>query len=321
MVRVVSARLRSRAAFTLIELLVVIAIIAILIGLLLPAVQKVREAAARTQCANNLKQIGLACHNRNDTVGSLPYNGYRIAATNNGVANPNIAGSGSWAFQILPYLEQDNLYKSWTFDNATFPGTTTLHHVEVKSFRCPSRNRGRGFKTTGNDTNRSSGSVTDYAINTRINHPASNVWQTDNGSTNVAERRVSIQTILDGSSNTILIGEKALRMGKHADDSGSDWDETIVQGGWGGTGRNGTNNGTDSQAAQADPLNGFLLIRDTDANLSGKPVHNGRFGSAHSQSVLFLMADGSVRNLGMSVNPAGLCYALNPSDGQTIPLE
>src|SRR5262245_49019175 len=101
-------KLQKRRGFTLIELLVVIAIIAVLIGLLLPAVQKVREAANRTKCLNNLKQIGLALHNYHDATGKFP-TGARLSVDVGGIPT---GGTNLWV-ELLPYFEQDNLYNQW----------------------------------------------------------------------------------------------------------------------------------------------------------------------------------------------------------------
>jgi type II secretory pathway pseudopilin PulG len=312
----------------LIELLVVIAIIAILIGLLLPAVQKVREAAARMSSTNNLKQIGLAFHNHNDTVNRLPYNGWRNAAVNNGLANPTIQGSGSWGFQILPYIEQENAYRSWNFiSNGSHPGSTTLHHIKINTYICPGRNRGKGYKTTSTTAspfaNECSGPVTDYAINARVNNPGTNidtsvtpniVRHTNGGGTNTTDNWVKVQTIQDGSSNTALVGSKALRIPKHTDDNAADWDESIVEGGWGGTGRRGNKVTTNDQAG----VDSFLLIRDNPAN---NPTHNDCYGGPFPSGVLFLFGDGAVRSIGYSSAGANLRSLLNPSDGYTPNLE
>jgi len=141
--------------FTLIELLVVIAIIAILIGLLLPAVQKVREAAARMSSTNNLKQIGIASHSYHDANNRIALNG----------SNTTDYRDWCWAFVLLPYVEQDNVYKTITVNGNGSPNMPAqVQQTGIKTYLCPARSR-QPYSTTGGNSPGYNGPFTDYKQN------------------------------------------------------------------------------------------------------------------------------------------------------------
>jgi prepilin-type N-terminal cleavage/methylation domain-containing protein len=270
-------RVLSRRAFTLIELLVVIAIIAILIGLLLPAVQKVREAAARASCQNNLKQIGIAVHSYHDAKGRIPTGGTNNSPVINGTST-NVYWPDAWTavFQLLPYIEQGPMYNT-VYNN--FKGQTTVPGIQggIKIYMCPARgrnqysNNGAGSSVQGNPA--VGGPFTDYAINTN-NGAMGGTNDTTGATGNPSRVTMTVVTNLNGTSNTAYIGEKSIDPGMYTNTSSSGWDENIFEGGYGGIERS-TN----------------VLVRDS----VGNGGNNNYWGSPHTAGAQFVMLDGSVR--------------------------
>ncbi|HXG08962.1 MAG TPA: DUF1559 domain-containing protein [Gemmataceae bacterium] len=310
-----------RFGFTLIELLVVIAIIGILIALLLPAVQKVREAAARTQCANNLKQLGIAVHNFHSTQNALPPD--RIANT-----------WPTWAVLILPYIEQENVYRLWQVDRRYYEQTDAARMNLIKTYLCPSRRTSTGFSRNDRRTSPTvyphrAGALSDYAScqgtgnigGARANGAMiiSDAEAIDDGGDQVTgglarapagsriiswRSRLTFNSITDGTSNTFLFGEKHLRPAALRN-PGSNEDRSVFNGDRAAAYRRWAGRGTDGKQR---PL----------ASPGDTVLGNQRFGGPHPGVCQFVLCDGSVRPVRVAIDIDTLTRLAARNDGQPI---
>lgn len=319
--------LRKRSGFTLIELLVVIAIIAILIGLLLPAVQKIREAANRMSCSNNLKQLGLGLHGFHDVNNQFP----------KGASNSDADGSAwgsSWKVYILPYIEQDNLFNRWQhtassgYTNAN--NMTLVNNVTIKVYRCPSSVL-PATQLVQNNCNQMytsyvgiSGAHTDPSGSLSSSTAAGSI-----SSTGVLypNSNATFASMTDGSSNTMMVGEQSDHM--------RDANNQPILAGTNAIHNQGPHGWTMGAVSNARPpastdrsfncttirytINQRGLTNNCATGTCDNTGTNIPLSSSHTGGCMALMGDGSVKFLRSTITVATLSMLANSTDGGTLP--
>jgi prepilin-type N-terminal cleavage/methylation domain-containing protein/prepilin-type processing-associated H-X9-DG protein len=326
---------RSHSGFTLIELLVVIAIIAILIGLLLPAVQKVREAAARMACSNNLKQFGLAAHNYHSGYEKFPYGMYRVQ-------NPEFPPDPSMGLgptgqnprfalmlELLPYIEQEALQKRWNYydfnanrrdeNGIDFgPGWYFLKQP-VKTMWCPSQPFGDALSKPSTGPSGLYALSSYYAsAGTRgypraaTGRPALSQFRDGVFDQN---RRINVTGVADGTSNSLMFGER--HFFDPVFDSSPIVDDRIADWGWVWFGAQGDAFlGCNVKINFKLPANFDTLSPATQQLLFDDRIN--AFGSGHTGGANFCLADGSVRFIRDSISPITLLSLGTRAGGEVI---
>ena len=322
------SRARSRG-FTLIELLVVIAIIAILIALLLPAVQQAREAARRTQCKNNLKQIGLAMHNYHDTFDVLPY-GHR--GETDGITVTH--GRDCWFQRLLPYVEQAPLYNIYEADKAgwIFYTPQSIHGKVVPMFSCPSDPTNPGFGACGITTGFQGNYVvcSGTGVGTTIDAPTGIITVTDRdnsygdaGGLFGYQTRRGLRDCVDGTSNTLLASEGIIR----GNPSTGFWGE--LGGYWGGA-PHGSYSFSTAETPNTSVADRVYTCKATtypgvknfapceSGSTAGLPGRYNFARSYHTGGVQVVMVDGAVRFVSDNIDRQTWMKLGRRSDGLTL---
>jgi len=331
-----------RTGFTLVELLVVIAIIGILIGILLPAVQAVREAARRTDCMNNLRQIGLGCHNFESTFRSFPTAGGVVEQ----FAHPDeqekpIYGfeNASWMYQILPFIEQENLSKLRQGDQFGEVGfvRTALSETPVKTFSCPSRSNRFAILSDVYALGDYAGVMASHndpgwnGFEFRIDQPPREnefavVWTgilVKGGHVNISStpaavtkaKAINHSAITDGSSNTILIAEKSVAVDSYTITSQFPWPYWEVFGYY--VGADWPHMRQFGAATDGSPRGVRSVLQDNTNRQTIGFLDEQGFGSPHPGQFSSVAGDGSTRMLSINADLLLLDSLGKRADGST----
>ncbi|WP_315861173.1 DUF1559 domain-containing protein [Anatilimnocola floriformis] len=339
---------RSNQGFTLVELLVVIAIIGVLVALLLPAVQAAREAARRSSCSNNMKQLGLAAHNFHDTYGNRFMPGSANDMNEFGTSATTGWGS-SWMVYMLPYVEQANVYNKWQFVSSSgytnANNAAAVNDLKIKVYRCPSSAVPEFFTSGGAAARKmivSYTGISGSAINTSgtgvypqgcCTATASGSLASDNG-VFYANSKTGFSSITDGSSNTWMIGEQS----RHLLDASqkpvtapfNSWQKTGNSGGRYGWTMGSAVGATETQATWSDKrhfnctavryrINQVGFAGDAASGTSDDVGANFPISSYHPGGAVVLLADGSNRVFTDSTDTTVIHAFCTRDGGETNP--